>query len=252
MAQLFILTGPSCVGKSPLLKALRQFHPRAVSGFDGVVLYNDRSPRPAEVDGVDYHFRRRAEIEAMRGDDRYRVMEVRGDLQAVDLEELAAGMDAGNLFFEGNPMVGRLLMECPLPPDAERRSVFVSPLSMEEILDLQRPELHIDLEALVADVMRRKLLRRMHRQKTHLSRPDLEEVERRCTSAWGELGEAWRFDCVVPNHDGEDSDNWDAFGYPVGDARATMLTVANLLEGHRPVLAEKWPEDLLDHAARGG
>lgn len=108
MASLFILTGPSCVGKSPLLNVLRQFHPATVSGFDGVVLYNDRPPRKGEVDGVDDHFRRRGEIEALRGDDRYRVMEVRGDLQAVDLGEPATGLDNGNLIFEGNPMVGRL------------------------------------------------------------------------------------------------------------------------------------------------
>ena len=101
MADLSILTGPSCVGKSPLWKALRRFHPGTVSGFDSVVLYNDRPPRPGEIGGVDHHFRRRGEIEALRGDDRYRGMEVRGDLRDVVLDELAAGLDSGRLFFEG-------------------------------------------------------------------------------------------------------------------------------------------------------
>ena len=245
MGNLFILSGPSCVGKSPLLKALKQFHPEAVAGFEDVVLYNDRPPRPDEQDGVDYHFRRREEIEALRDDERYRLMEVRGDLQALDLEELAARIRSTDLFFEGNPMIGRLLLDCPLPEGAERRSVFIAPLSMEEIRDLQRSELHVDLEALVADVMRRKLLRRMRTQKGHLSLPDLEEVERRSRCAWGELGEAWRFGCVVPNHDGEDSENWTGFGYPLGDARSTMLAVADRLAGRTPARAETWPEDLL-------
>lgn len=245
MGSLFILSGPSCVGKGPLVKALEQFHPDTVSGLRPVVLYNDRAPRPGEVDGVDYHFRRRDEIEALRGDERYRVMEVRGDLQAVDLEALAAAVRDGHAFFEGNPFVGRLLLEAPLPEGAARRGAFLSPLSREEIEDLQRPELHVDLAAFVADVMRRKLLRRMTTQKTNLSLRDLEEVERRCGSAYAELAEAWRFDRVIPNHDGEDSEHWSAFGYPVADARRTMLAVAELLRGGEPRVGERWPEGLL-------
>ena len=245
MGHLFILSGPSCVGKGPLVSALERFHPDTVRSLERVVLYNDRAPRPGEVDGVDYHFRRREEIEALRGDDRYRVMEVRGDLQAVDLEELGASLRGGGVFFEGNPFVGRLLLECPLPTGTERRSAFLAPLAREEIEDLKRPELHIDLEAFVADVMRRKLLRRMHTQKTHLALPDLEEVERRCRSAYAELAEAWRFDYVIPNHDGEDSEHWHAFGYPVGDARRTMQAMAHLLRGDDPPQGEPWPQGLL-------
>jgi guanylate kinase len=249
MSRLIVLSGPSCVGKSPLVNALGRFHPDLLAGLQPVVLYNDRAPRPGERDGIDYHFRRRTEIEALRDDPRYRVLEVRGDLQAVDLEELATRLAHGDLLFEGNPTVGRLLLEAPLPDGAERHSAFVAPLGREEITDLQRPELHLDLESFVADVMRRKLLRRMHAQKTHLALPDLEEVERRCRSAWGELLEAWRFDWVIPNHDGEDSEHWGAFGYPVGDARRTMLAVADLLSGREPRGAETWPAGLLDDAA---
>ncbi len=240
MTSLFIISGPSCVGKGPLVKALAQFHPDAVSGLQPVVLYNDRAPRPGEVDGVDYHFRKRAEIEALDGDERYRVMEVRGDLQAVDLDELAAALQAGDVFFEGNPFVGGLLLECPLPAGASRSSAFLSPLSGAELADLARAELHIDIEAFVADVMRRKLLRRMHTQKTRLALPDLEEVERRCRSAYAELAEAWRFDHVIPNHDGEDSEHWAAFGYPIGDARRVLLAVADLLRGEAPRHGERW------------
>ena len=246
MGRLFVLSGPSCVGKGPLVEALGRFHPETVSGLRPVVLYNDRPPRPGEADGVDYHFRRREAIEALRDDDRYRVLEVRGDLQALDLEALGAATRDGDVLFEGNPFVGRLLLEAPLPAGVARHSAFLAPLSREEIEDLQRPALHIDAGALVADVMRRKLLRRMTAQKTRLSLPDLEEVERRCGSAWSELAEAWRFDWVIPNHDGEDSEHWRAFGYPVGDARRTMLAVADLLRDGEPRCGERWPEGLIE------
>ena len=93
--------------------------------------------------------------------------------------------------------------------------------------------------------MRRKLLRRTQRQRGILSLVDLEEVERRATSAYSELTLACHFDHVVPNHDGEDSENWDAFYHPVGDARRTLLAFAELLSGRVPAVAEKWEPGLL-------
>ena len=115
----------------------------------------------------------------------------------------------------------------------QRLSVFLSPLSREEILFLHN-EARVSLPDLVADVMRRKLLRRARRQKTDLSLEDLEEIERRAGSAYRELKEAHHFEYVIPNHDGEDSDNWEAFYYPLGDARRAFLAVVTLLRGDSP------------------
>src|SRR5436190_18839903 len=176
--RLVILSGPSCVGKSPLAKALGRFHPDLSTKLQPIVLYNSRSPRPGERDGEDYHFRPREQIEALRDRERYVVMDVRGDLQALDLEDLSALLNKGDAFFEGNPFIGRTLQTHPDLRGLKRLGVFLSPLSREEILFL-RDEAHVSLPDLVAEVMRRKLLRRAHRQKTDLSLKDLEEIERR-------------------------------------------------------------------------
>ena len=93
--------------------------------------------------------------------------------------------------------------------------------------------------------MRRKLSRRARRQKTNLSLKDPEEIERRAGSAYRELKEAHHFEYVIPNHDGEDSDNWEAFYYPLGDARRAFLAVVALLRGEGSEGVEKWEEDLL-------
>ena len=85
--------------------------------------------------------------------------------------------------------------------------------------------------AFVTDVMQRKLLRRTRRHKGELSAADLENIETRARSAYRELTEAWHFRHVVPNHDGEDSENWDAFSYPIGDARKALNAVVALIEG---------------------
>jgi guanylate kinase len=243
--KLVILSGPSCVGKSPLDKALGRFYPELRRGLRKLVLYNSRAPRPGEVDGVDYHFRLRSQIEALRAEPRYAVLDVRGDLQAVDIEELRTLLEDSNAFFEGNPFVGRALQTHPRLVGIDRLSIFLSPLSKEEIVFLKAPERNVLLPNLVTDVMRRKLLRRTRRQKLELSAKDLENIETRAASAYVELKEGSHFDYVIPNHDGEDSDNWDAFYYPIGDARKALHAFAALLEGRIPSEVERWEEDLV-------
>jgi len=243
--RLVILAGPSCVGKSPLDKALGRFYPELRKGLQKLVLYNSRAPRPGEVDGVDYHFRLRTQVEALRGESRYAVMDVRGDLQGLDVQDLQVLLENGNAFFEGNTFVGRALQTHPRLADVKRLSVFMAPLSKEEIIYFKTPERNISFPQLLTDIMRRKLLRRTRRQKGELSAPDLENIERRASSAYVEIKEAWHFDYVIANHDGEDSENWDAFYYPIGDARKALNAFAALLEGRVPPDVERWEKGVV-------
>jgi guanylate kinase len=242
MGRFIILSGPSCVGKGPLHSAFSKFYPEQAARLHKLVLYNCRSPRPAETDGKDYWFRSREEIETFRQKENFIVLDVRGDLQAVDLNDADRRLRSGDLFFEGNPFVGRKLRDI-LGEKVDLLSVFLSPLSRQEILFLKSR--NVALADFLTDVMRRKLLRRTQRQKGILSLKDLENIERRASSAYTELKEAWHFDYVLPNHDGEDSENWDAFYYPISDARRTLLGFADLTAGKVPAGVEKWEEDLL-------
>jgi guanylate kinase len=243
MGRFVILSGPSCVGKGPLHTALKRLRPQLVAPLQTVVLYNSRAPRPGEEDGVDYRFRPREEVEELRDREGFVVMDVRGDLQAVDVAEVGAALKEGDLFYEGNPFVGCELLD--LPVEAQKVTAFLSPLSRDELEYLAAPERRVALPKFLADVMRRKLLRRMTKQKGILSQPDLEEVERRCTSAYSEIRLAWRFGHVIPNHDGEDSENWSAFYYPVGDAFRAFHAFVSVLEGCPNGYVETWPEDLV-------
>src|SRR5580700_2008856 len=131
--RLVILSGPSCVGKSPLYKALGKFYPELQSGLQKLALVNSRAPRPGELDGVDFHFRTRAQVEGLRADNRYAVIEARSDLQALDVQELESLLRRGDVFFEGHPSVGRALQTHPRLASVNRLSIFLSPLSKEEI-----------------------------------------------------------------------------------------------------------------------
>ena len=90
------------------------------------MLYNSRAPRPGEVDGRDYHFRAAPEVEALREKAGFTVFDVRGDLQALDLQELTAHLAAGDVFFEGNPFVGGTLLALPALAHTPRLAAFLS------------------------------------------------------------------------------------------------------------------------------
>jgi guanylate kinase len=175
---------------------------------------------------------------------------VRSDLQALDVQELESSLERGDVFFEGSPFVSRALQTHPLLAHVNRLTIFISPLSKSEIIYLKAPERNVSLQDMVTDIMRRKLLRRTRRQKSELSANDLEDIETRAGSAYRELKEAWQFQYVIPNHDGEDSDNWEAFYYLIGDARKTLEAFAALIAGSGapdsvPQCVEKWEEHLL-------
>jgi guanylate kinase len=227
-----------------MVKALAQFHPDLNEKLQPLVLYNSRSPRPGEKDGEDYYFRRREEIENFRQKENFVVMDVRSDLQAFDLKELHGSLKKGDVLFEGNPFIGCTLLTHPKLKDIKRLSVFVSPLSRQE-LSFLKEQPGLDLQSLVTDVMRRKLLRRMQRQKGLLSQKDLEEVERRAKSAFRELSLAHQFEHIIASHDGEDSENWNAFYFPLGDAGRTFNIFVELLQGHKARGTELWRKDFI-------
>ena len=63
--RLIILAGPSCVGKTPLVKALAKIYPNLYKKLQMLVIYNSREKRKGESEGVDYHYRSRKEIELL-------------------------------------------------------------------------------------------------------------------------------------------------------------------------------------------
>jgi guanylate kinase len=59
MARVYVITGPSGVGKGTLIRSLLERHPE----LELSVSATTRAPRPGERDGVDYHFLDEGEFE---------------------------------------------------------------------------------------------------------------------------------------------------------------------------------------------
>src|SRR3982751_4415283 len=64
MPRVFVITGPSGVGKGTLIRTLRERCPE----IELSVSATTRAPRPGEADGVDYHFLDDAEFERLVGE----------------------------------------------------------------------------------------------------------------------------------------------------------------------------------------
>jgi guanylate kinase len=233
------------VGKGPLLAALKRLYPDLAARLDRIVLHNDRTPRPGEVDGVEYHFQTRDGILSFQGTDEFIVLEVRpGNFQALGKEEVHKACEGPGIpFLEAFYGFGEKVRERGWLKGDEMLSVFLSPLTKEEILFLKgQPRLL--LHEFISEVMRRKLLRRTQKQKGLVSQNDLHDIEARVATAYRELKVAPGYDYVIPNHDGEDSENWDQFYYPIGDARKALLSFVDILEGDEPRFGEKWSPEM--------
>jgi guanylate kinase len=164
---LLVLAGPSGVGKGAIARQLRARFPDLWTS----VSYTTRPRRPAEVDGVDYHFVDPASFrDLIEADGFLEWFEVFGDLKGTPKapveQHLAAGEDVLlEIDVQGALKVKRLFDEALL--------VFVQPPSREEL--------------------RRRLVER--------GTESPEAIERRLAEADAEEAQADEFDAVVVNHD---------------------------------------------------
>jgi guanylate kinase len=244
MGRMILVSGPSCIGKGPLFETLWRCYPDLAKPLRKVILYNDREIRPIERDGVDFFFRTHAEIEALGRRPGFLTFPVRDDLQALETASIQRLVAAGHTpFYEGNHIVPLTLLDAGILAGIPNVTIFLSPLSREEILFLRE---RVDLGDFVQRVQRHKLLRRTRKQKGELSHKELREIERRSGTTIDEMRLAWRFDAVIPLYNGEGDDNWDAFDYPIGSARAAVEALAVLLRGENESAGvEHWESDLV-------
>ncbi len=149
------------------------------------------------------------------------------------------------MFFEGSPDMAQALKEHTDARGLPCLALFISPLSAAEIGGI-RASGAADLDEVIAGMMLRKQLRRAGRLGLRLDLATVRDLEVRAAAAPDELRKAHHFGRVIPNHDGEDSEHWDAFPIPLGDAGASVAAVAALLRGERPPRVETWSRGVMD------
>ena len=224
MKKLVVLSGPSCVGKGPLRAALRRYH--ADIRYAELVVCNSRKPRlkqrtgPFEVNayeihGLDYYFLPRGLFHQLDRS-RFIVGDVRSDIQAIDMEQVQELLVDNDLILaEVFHTLGRgptKWVESQKSPAFSVRSVFISPLSDEEIRD-EAKRAGTDH----ADVVYRTMKAKLERRKEDAAK----KIEERARSAFVEMQDACHYTDRIVNHAGEDArDQW---GDPLGAEAKRVL-----------------------------
>ena len=242
--KLIILTGPSGVGKTALKRAFSTFYQDLYSRMTPLILFTSRSIRPFESEGVDYFFRSQTEIRKFKQDREYIVHRVHNDFQAIDKMNLHELLKKSDVFYEGNSTIGRLFQTHPDFSGIKKIAIFLSPLSSREIIRFSLRGKKFFQDTLLT-IMRQKLLRRMKQYGRMLNAQEVKDIQQRAVDAYFELKEAHHFDHIIPNHDGEDSDNWDKSLLPAGDAGRALDTLAAILTNNPHPNIEKWDENLV-------
>ena len=217
--KLILLSGPSCVGKGPLRKALEDFHPEI--GFAEPVWIHSRKPRfkrsegRYEVHGVDYYFSPRGMVELLPRD-RFLVGDLGYGLQAMDLAHLEEMFDANDVVFTEMSLV----FQDPLADwvkrqarfDIEVRHVMLVPMTLEEV-ERKSAETGAPPEQVVYEVMIGKQRRR--------GEDPPEKMERRARAAYPEMKAARPGTKIIVCRAGED--DLSEWGRPLGPEARRVL-----------------------------
>jgi guanylate kinase len=165
VARVFVITGPSGVGKGTLIRGLMERHPQ----LELSVSATTRAPRPGEADGVDYHFLSREEFDKRVAEEAFvEHADYAGRSYGTLRSELEARVQAGTPVVLEIEVQGARQVRAAMP---EAVQVFIAPPSL--------------------DALRTRLIGR--------GTDDSEEVERRLRVAEQELAAQPEFGHVVVN-----------------------------------------------------
>ena len=140
MGKLIILSGPSCVGKGPLVDTLNLYY-KSVGLLEPHkhVLYTSRAMRPGEENGKTYHFWSKAEQDvAAAKNSKCMTFSVHADQQMINFETLENELNMYDvvlveIFIN---QVSAVLNECK-KYKITAKQIFVSPLSKNDFKAIQ-------------------------------------------------------------------------------------------------------------------
>ena len=239
MKKLILLSGPSCVGKGPLLKALKHFYPH-VRNVEIPVIRSHESrngkPRANEINiwnNPDY-FMSADEILKLPSD-KYFIGDCRGLPQAIDTRKLGdAGKDI--VLLEVYHSIGanfRKWANANLK-GVPFRTVFVTPFSEEEITWLSMAGVNV-ADYVESTMIDKQFARARSMGRTSLELAEISDMRSRAKDAFTEMQSARFYTDVIVNHDGEGHINWHMnpdgsfIKEPEGDAGRALQRLYNIL-----------------------
>jgi len=237
--KLILISGPSCVGKGPLLAALKKFHPELEFGEIPVIRSHGsrdgkpRNPQEAALWHDPGYFMPGADFKGL-DPDRYVVGDCRGFPQAIDLERFAAS-ESELMLMEVYHTIGAQFKSRTFKAlkGTETHSVFVSPVSQEELDMLDG--LGISTDGYIFNLMLNKQIRRSLFWQRNAAR-ELENLVSRAKDAPNEIRNMKNYDSVIVCREGEGSPLWNQnrngtfSGKPRYDAAQALEALVSIIK----------------------
>jgi guanylate kinase len=209
--KLVLLSGPSCVGKGPLLAALKTFHTEIK--FSGIPVIRSRGsrnnvPRPEEApvwNDLDYFM---PDAMFSKLDKNYVTGKVHGFPQAIDLRKITehtADLLILEIYYTFWEQFKKRETETLAGMDIV--SVFMSPVSQNEI-DLFKQE-NVSKNAFIVEMMLEKQMRRAEFMGMKVTSAVSMSFNSRAQSAPNEINMMNAYDRRIVCHDGEGHPNWN-------------------------------------------
>lgn len=219
-----ILSGPACVGKGALQRAIERVSPGLLKSRP--VLCHSRSPREGEVHGKDYYFLPASFIRSLQTSPDFVVSPVRSDWQAIHLVQVDELLSANELVFaEVFYTFGQPLREKAQAKQIPVESVFLIPVPTDTPT------------ADIVDTMLKKLERR--------GTEDEKKRRERASDAPNELTQASAYTHRLLNTAGEDDVNeWGDCGTFAGQPGTRKIAKLNDLGPKARWLVETFLEIL--------
>lgn len=257
--RVVILSGPSCVGKGPLVAAINEFFPDIVYSTVPVIKSKrsrPNGPRPDEINLWDdpRYFQTSEEIKLLSRQYKYATKYIVGDCrglpQAIDLDEIL-GAEHDLVLVETYYSLGSQLRELSNALyGSDKISAFLSPVSKDEIDNWKSQGIELDIK--IREIMLDKLKTRTNYHGKSVEDPKvIESIKKRSGDAFSELRSACNYTHVLVNHDGEGHPNWNRSPEgkfttrPIGDAWKTVQVFADILNTGDTKYAEHWSRETI-------
>ena len=226
MKKIVYVSGPSGMAKTKVKEKFERLAPVLGIRFERVIVTMSREMRPGESQGDPWYFKSITEIESnhRNNPERYLKVEARiGEWQGLDTEtELKNKLETTDILW--CELHTKWLEEIEKwlrshTPGTPIIKVFVAPLTEAEVLARIAEEKTNWEKVIEEEVLRRLICRRV----ANLDNSSFQKLQERAHDAIRVYALRSQFDCVIVNHQGEESAEWGSGSeFPTGEAARVL------------------------------
>lgn len=232
MSHIIFISGPSGMGKTKIKDKLENLEKVLNINFERVIITTSRSMRPGESQGNPWYFKSADDIEKLYKSDPQNYLKVeirRGEPQGLDTDtEIVKKLSKSNVLWCELHITWLDIIENWINiniPKVKITKVFFAPLSKKELIERSKKE-NLSWDKIIEAEMTKRLIARRDAGLDNISD---DKLKKRAFNAIEEYSSLDKYDCIIINHQGEESQEWgDKKEFPTGEASRVFTQFLNI------------------------